>query len=352
MADYRSCAWYQKATCIRYDKSGAPISCADCEDYERRVVFKIEDLQERNGEMSVRKSCENCKYSNHEKCDSFYLCGENKEYWELADDAKADVLHDATDPDQKNCENCAFYWGGYCNHPELDEKLEKSEDDYCTAFINKLRRKRNNKCNDCKEKSHCTSVRNGVYSSITKCGKYVSEDREVGQYQNTIKEQIANKCLAFSRQLYDDLYEVISLIGSLDYEQDINKAVDMVADCFRVDRGLIMPFVIQCKKNKLNRSAIAADIFIAINKRNTDMSEHDSEQEHDAVNHPNHYCKGGVECLDAIKAALGDKYEGFLIGNVIKYCYRYRNKNGVEDLRKSKKYLEWAIQELEKDEKK
>lgn len=48
MADYKSCAWYQNVTCIRDDKSGAPISCADCEDYDRRVVFKIEDLQERN----------------------------------------------------------------------------------------------------------------------------------------------------------------------------------------------------------------------------------------------------------------------------------------------------------------
>lgn len=46
MADYKSCAWYQNGTCIRDDKSGAHISCADCEDYERRVVFKIEDAPE------------------------------------------------------------------------------------------------------------------------------------------------------------------------------------------------------------------------------------------------------------------------------------------------------------------
>lgn len=53
--------------------------------------------------MSVRKSCKTCKYSNHEKCNNFYLCGENMEYWELTDDAKADVLHDAdTEHDSVN----------------------------------------------------------------------------------------------------------------------------------------------------------------------------------------------------------------------------------------------------------
>lgn len=55
MADYKSCAWYQNGTCIRYDKSGAPISCADCEDYERRTVFKVEELPENQEFISKRK---------------------------------------------------------------------------------------------------------------------------------------------------------------------------------------------------------------------------------------------------------------------------------------------------------
>lgn len=173
MADYKSCAWYQKGTCIRDDKSGAPISCADCEDYERRVVFKIEDLQERNGEMSVRKSCKTCKHFNHWSClrKEGFTCNEDTGWisWELSDDAKADLLHDA-------------------------------------------------------------------------------------------------------------------------------------------------------------------------------------EPEHDAVNHPNHYCKGNVECLDAIKAALGDKYEGFLAGNVLKYVYRYPDKNGVEDCKKARFYLDKLIEVLSDEE--
>ena len=72
-----------------------------------------------------------------------------------------------------------------------------------------------------------------------------------------------------------------------------------------------------------------------------------AETVHDAVEHPSHYCKGGVECLDAIKAALGDKYEGFLAGNVLKYVYRYPDKNGVEDCRKAAFYLNKLIEVLE-----
>lgn len=67
----------------------------------------------------------------------------------------------------------------------------------------------------------------------------------------------------------------------------------------------------------------------------------------DNVNHPVHYNSGGIECIEAIKAALGDKYIGFLVGNVIKYCWRYEHKNGAEDLKKAAFYLDRAIEEAE-----
>lgn len=70
----------------------------------------------------------------------------------------------------------------------------------------------------------------------------------------------------------------------------------------------------------------------------------------DAVNHPAHYTSGSIECIDCIKAALGENYIGFLIGNVIKYAYRYKDKNGVEDLKKAQVYLAWAIKELSENE--
>lgn len=70
----------------------------------------------------------------------------------------------------------------------------------------------------------------------------------------------------------------------------------------------------------------------------------------DMVNHPSHYTAGGVECIDAIKAALAchaEPYRAFLTGQAIKYLWRWPAKNGAEDLKKARWYLERLIGELE-----
>ena len=63
----------------------------------------------------------------------------------------------------------------------------------------------------------------------------------------------------------------------------------------------------------------------------------------DIVNSPPHYNQTGVECIEAITAATGDGYEYYLQGNIIKYLWRYRYKNGVEDLKKAQWYLNKLI---------
>ena len=70
----------------------------------------------------------------------------------------------------------------------------------------------------------------------------------------------------------------------------------------------------------------------------------------DNVNHPKHYCKGGFECIQVIKAQLTpQQYKGYLYGNVLKYLWRWPDKNGLEDLRKAAKYLEWLQEEVKKN---
>jgi len=55
----------------------------------------------------------------------------------------------------------------------------------------------------------------------------------------------------------------------------------------------------------------------------------------DNVNKPEHY-QGEIECIDAIEAAMShEEFIGYLRGNIFKYNWRYRNKNGIEDLRKA-----------------
>lgn len=69
----------------------------------------------------------------------------------------------------------------------------------------------------------------------------------------------------------------------------------------------------------------------------------------DMVNHPQHYTQGGIECIDALKAATVGKrgIEAVCVANVIKYLWRYEEKNGVEDIRKAKWYIERLLKELE-----
>ena len=60
-----------------------------------------------------------------------------------------------------------------------------------------------------------------------------------------------------------------------------------------------------------------------------------------AVNHPSHYNQGGIECIDAIKAATANLTgeEAFCTGNALKYLWRWKEKNGIEDLDKAIWYI-------------
>jgi hypothetical protein len=71
----------------------------------------------------------------------------------------------------------------------------------------------------------------------------------------------------------------------------------------------------------------------------------------DNVNHPSHYKQGGIETIDYIKAKLtSEQFEGYLLGNVIKYTSRYQYKNGTEDLKKARWYIDKLISERSKEE--
>ena len=74
---------------------------------------------------------------------------------------------------------------------------------------------------------------------------------------------------------------------------------------------------------------------------------------HDPVNSPAHYADsfGGIQCIDAIETSMStEEFKGFLKGNVQKYVWRYSQKNGAEDLKKAKWYLERLIKLREFEE--
>lgn len=68
----------------------------------------------------------------------------------------------------------------------------------------------------------------------------------------------------------------------------------------------------------------------------------------DPVNRPAHYTSSGIECIDAMQAAFGaEAVKDFCLCNAFKYLWRHRNKNGVEDLKKCRWYLNRLIREME-----
>jgi len=67
----------------------------------------------------------------------------------------------------------------------------------------------------------------------------------------------------------------------------------------------------------------------------------------DNVNNPSHYGQGKIEAIEYISDFLTkEEYQGYLRGNIAKYLHRFPYKNGIEDLKKAKVYLEWLIDEV------
>ena len=71
----------------------------------------------------------------------------------------------------------------------------------------------------------------------------------------------------------------------------------------------------------------------------------------DVIN-PNHYQRDGMECIDAIKAAVQNLSgaEAFETGSAIKYLWRWKEKGGKDDLNKAKWFINDMIAEIEDEE--
>lgn len=73
----------------------------------------------------------------------------------------------------------------------------------------------------------------------------------------------------------------------------------------------------------------------------------------DMVNHPSHYkAKNGLETIDVIDAFTEklEGYEAVYTGNALKYLCRWKEKNGVEDLKKARWYIDRLIEKIENPE--
>lgn len=68
----------------------------------------------------------------------------------------------------------------------------------------------------------------------------------------------------------------------------------------------------------------------------------------DPVNSPSHYTQGAIETIDYIESNLSsEEFCGGCKMNVLKYVSREKHKNGLEDLKKARWYLDRLIKHLE-----
>lgn len=72
-------------------------------------------------------------------------------------------------------------------------------------------------------------------------------------------------------------------------------------------------------------------------------------EQQDMVNHPPHYTRGGIECIDALEAATTGLtgIEAICTANAIKYLWRWKIKGGKQDLEKARWYINRLIAKLE-----
>lgn len=71
----------------------------------------------------------------------------------------------------------------------------------------------------------------------------------------------------------------------------------------------------------------------------------------DVVNHPSHYETGKFECIEVMEETQGkEAVMNFCLCNAFKYLYRHKRKNGIEDVKKAKWYINKYIELFEGSE--
>lgn len=125
------------------------------------------------------------------------------------------------------------------------------------------------------------------------------------------------------------------LVHFSDYLGLTNPETRFFSDAYQVD------------KTNIGEAWPQADVLDELRQQviiSRDKSAAELDTEADSIR-PGHYADGEHDLLYYLKNIIGeDGVRDFIIGNVIKYVYRYRDKNGIEDLKKAQEYLRRLIE--------
>lgn len=120
---------------------------------------------------------------------------------------------------------------------------------------------------------------------------------------------------------------------------DIFKTINWLVETIHPNNRFIFKYTV----DNISEKSISK---VIIDPYSINDSENISE---DPVYHPTHYETGKFECIDVMREALGDSVvKDFCIANSFKYIYRHKRKNGVEDIKKAKWYIDKYL-ELEEN---
>lgn len=126
------------------------------------------------------------------------------------------------------------------------------------------------------------------------------------------------------------------------HAEEIKRSFDKIEDIFWKDRKA--KETDGCVKYTVDYNDIHRSI-----KQPEEFDTKIDEKAEDVVNHPSHYASScSIECIDAMECMFGsDKLISFCLMNAFKYIWRFKNKNGSEDLKKARWYLSKATKTLE-----
>lgn len=126
--------------------------------------------------------------------------------------------------------------------------------------------------------------------------------------------------------------------------------LDNIVDSFE---ALLTDVVVESKKEPSLAEIMDVQAEMEERIRNEKIRQELVKQGVDIVNHPGHYETGKFECIEVMQEVMGvEAVKDFCICNVFKYVYRHKNKNGLEDIKKAKwyidKYLEMKLTKSKK----
>jgi len=163
----------------------------------------------------------------------------------------------------------------------------------------------------------------------TKYYKYVGTQKEADDYGLGVKSPVLG-------QVYPESYLIFN-VGSDETIQYITDNRYAYADEWQL-------------VEEIQETVLLSDP-IWVNNHTVSVSNQgiNRPQPFDMVNHPPHYNQGKVECIDAIMAATINKSgnEAVLVGHVLRYLWRYEEKEGIVAVKKAQWYLNKLIEEMQ-----